>query len=181
MESHKRRLALILLVLWAAAAVKVAMMRADTRKLLAREIPRDLGMGDSLKAMVEVLEKDLAERTAFEPPGTKDPLALHRVVRLAPRNPDGKEAAENGRMRLSATVLSPGNFTAIIKYQGRSHTLAVGDSLDHRVVKSIDKRTVVLDYQGKPLVLVNEPAPKAEAQSEGNVKARIGRLEDLDL
>ncbi|HKP96843.1 MAG TPA: hypothetical protein VJ385_13880 [Fibrobacteria bacterium] len=181
MERNKRRLAFLLALISAALAIKVAMVRSESKKLLARRIPESIGMADSVKAMVVRLEADLAERAAFEPPETKDPLALGRVVRMPVRKPSGNEMAEGGRMRLSATMLSPGNFLAIIKYKGQSHTLAVGDSLDHRVVRSIDKRTVVLEYQGKSLVLVNEPAPRAEVQTEGSAKARLGRLEDLEL
>lgn len=180
METQKRRLAVLFALILAALAVKVAMVRADSRKLLARQIPTSIGMADSVKAMVVELEADLAARAAFEPPETPDPLALRKVVRLPARKSSGKEMTEGGRMRLSATMLSPGNFLAIIKYKGQSHTLAVGDSLDRRVVKSIDKRTVVMEYQGRSLVLVNEPAPQAEVQTEGSAQAR-GRLEELEL
>lgn len=181
LEKQKRRLAFFLFLILVLLAVKVVWVRSEARKLLSRPIPTSIGMADSVKAMVVNLEAALAERAAFEPPETKDPLALRRVIRLPSRKPNGNENTEGGRMRLSATMLSPGNFLAIIKYKGESHTLAIGDSLDHRVVKSIDKRTVVLDYQGRSLVLVNEPAPKAEVQTEGSAQARQGRLEDLEL
>ena len=181
MDRQKRRLAFLLALMLAALAIKVALVRSDSRMLLSRQIPASIGMADSVKAMVVKLEADLAERAAFEPPETKDPLALRRVIRLPAHKPNGNEMTEGGRMRLSATMLSPGHFLAIIKYKGESHTLAIGDSLDHRVVKSIDTRTVVLEYQGKSLILVNEPAPQAEAQTEGSAKAQGGRLEDLEL
>jgi type II secretory pathway component PulC len=180
-ETQKRRLAFLLVLILAALGVKVMLVRSEARKLMAREIPTSIGMADSVKAMVVKLEADLAERAAYEPPESQDPLALRKVLRIAARSPSGDETAEGGRMRLSATMLSPGRFLAIIKYKGESHTLAIGDSLDHRVVKSIDKRTVVLEYQGKSLMLVNEPAPRAEVQTEGSAGVRRGRLEDIEL
>ena len=177
MVSSKQYWAWGLGMLLAAAAAKTFGVHLETRSLMRRTIPMSLGMGDSLKAMAEGLERELAERLAYASPAGRDPLALKRVVRAPMPSGRADEQAEAGRMRLSATLVSPGNSIAIIKYKGKSHTLSLGDSLDQRVVKAIDKRTVVLDYQGKDVVLVNEPAPKAEAQSEGGKN----RLEDLEL
>jgi hypothetical protein len=180
-EKNARILSLLGALLFIGAAFQVFSLRAETRKLLAREMPRNLGMGDTLKAMVETLENDLAERARYEPTPTRDPLALRRVVRLPAKTTAPEERSE-AHMRLSATLLAPGHFTAIVKYRGRSYNLAVGDSLDKHVVQSIDKRTVVLEHQGQTKVLVNEPASKAEVQAEGSPRAaRSGRLEDLEL
>lgn len=171
----KRLWAWALCLLLAALAAKSLFLHLETRALMKRNIPMNLGMGDSLRAMAEGLERELAGRLAYEAPALKDPLALRRVVR-APL-PSAGEGSEAGRMRLSATLISPGNSVAIIKFKGKSHTLRLGDSLEQRVVRSIDKRTVVLDYQGKSVVLVNEPATRAEIQSEGGKR----RLEELQL
>lgn len=177
MHPSKRLAFWLLLAALAAASAKTLFLRAEVRALMARQIPRSLGMGDTLKAMVDTLEQELKERIAYATPEGPDPLALKRVVRAAlPRGP-GHEGQEAGRMRLSATLLSPGNSSAIIKYRGRSYTLRMGDTLEQRVVRSIDKRTVTLEYKGSSVVLVNEPAPKAEIQSEGGRR----RLEDLQL
>ncbi len=181
LEKNAKVIALLLLLLLAGGALRVNLMRVETEKLLAREIPRNLGMGDTLKAMVENLEADLAARASYEPEEMRDPLALRKVVRMPAKVPAGEEVKE-GRMRLSATLLSPDHFTAIVKYRGSSYSLGMGDSLDGHVVRSIDKRTVTLEYQGKTLVLVNEPAPKAEAQVEGGSRrVRSGSLEELQL
>jgi hypothetical protein len=180
-EKNAKNLFLLLILIMIGAAFQVNSLRMETHKLLAREIPRNLGMGDTLKSMVETLEADLAARGFYEPMVQRDPLALRRVVRMPVKENAGEEKS-GSPMRLSATLLAPGHFTAIVKYQGRSHTLAVGDSLDHHIVQSIDKRTVVLEHQGRTLVLVNEPASKAEVQAEGsNRDSRRGRLEDLEL
>lgn len=177
MRASKRYWALALSALLLLGAAKAARLHFETSALLKRSLPKDIGMGDSLRAMAEGLERELAERLAYAAPEGRDPLALRRVVRAPVPAGKGDELAEAGRMRLSATLVSAGNSIAIIKYQGKSHTLRLGDSLERRVVKSIDKRTVTLDYLGKTLVLVNEPAPKTEAQSEGGQR----RLEDLQL
>ncbi len=177
MRSDKRLWAFGLVLLLLIGAAKSLQLRLETRALLKRSIPASLGMGDSLKTMAEGLERELAERLAYVAPDRRDPLALRRVVRLPLPAGRADEAAEAGRMRLSATLVSEGNSIAIIKYQGKSHTLRMGDTLDQRVVKSIDKRTVVLDFLGKSVVLVNEPAPKTEIQTEGGKR----RLEDLQL
>lgn len=177
MRAAKRYWAMALAVLFLAGAAKTARLHFETSALLKRSLPKSIGMGDSLRAMAEGLERELSGRLAYQAPAGRDPLALRRVVRAPVPSGKGDELAEAGRMRLSATLVSAGNSIAIIKYQGRSHTLRLGDSLDQRVVKSIDMRTVTLDYLGKTLVLVNEPAPKTEAQSEGGKR----RLEDLQL
>lgn len=177
MRASKRYWALGLSALLLIGTVKTARLHFEANALLKRSLPKSIGMGDSLRIMAEGLERELAGRLAYDAPEGRDPLALRRVVRALVPAGKGDEAAEAGRMRLSATLVSAGNSIAIIKYQGRSHTLRLGDSLDQRVVKSIDKRTVTLDYLGKTLVLVNEPAPKTEAQSEGGKR----RLEDLQL
>ena len=176
MRASKRYWALALAVALLLGAAKTAQMHFATRALMTRSLPKDIGMGDSLRAMAEGLERELAGRIAYEAPEGRDPLALRRVVRLPVPAGKADELAES-RMRLSATLVSADNPIAIIKYRGKSHTLHLGDSLDQRVVKSIDKRTVTMDYLGKSLVLVNEPAPKSEAQSEGGRQ----RLEDLEL
>jgi hypothetical protein len=177
MRASKRLWALALSLLFLIGAGKSVQLHLQTRTLLQRKIPASIGMGDSLRTMAEGLERELADRLAYVAPERRDPLALRRVVRVP--LPPGKadELAEAGRMRLSATLVSEGNSIAIIKYQGKSHTLRMGDTLDQRVVKSIDKRTVVLDFLGKSVVLVNEPAPKSEIQTEGGKR----RLEDLQL
>lgn len=177
MRGPKRAWALLLGVLLLAGAAKSLHLHLESRALLKRSLPKSLGMGDSLRTMAEGLERELTERLAFKAPEGRDPLALRRVVRAPLPGGRGDEAAEAGRMRLSATLISPGNSSAIIKYKGRSHTLRLGDSLDLRVVRSIDKRTVVLEFQGKSVVLVNEPAPRAEIQSEGGKR----RLEEIQL
>ena len=176
MHPSKRYWILVLAVLLLAGAAKSLFLDLETRSLLKRSIPKSIGMGDSLRTMAEGLEKELSERLAFTPPALRDPLSLKRVVK-APLPTDKIDEQAEGRMRLSATLVSLGNSIAIIKYKGKSHTLRLGDSLEQHVVKSIDTRTVVLDFQGKTEVLVNEPAPKAEIQSEGGKR----RLEDLEL
>lgn len=177
MRGAKRGWALVLGLLLLAGAAKSLHLHLETRALLERSLPKSLGMGDTLRAMADGLERELKERLAYAAPEGRDPLALRRVVRAPLPAGRGDEAAEAGRMRLSATLISPGNSSAIIKYRGKSHTLYLGDSLDNRVVRSIDKRTVVLEYQGKTVVLVNEPAPRAEIQSEGGKR----RLEEIQL
>jgi hypothetical protein len=177
MRASKRLWALALALLLLIGAGKSLQLHLQTRALLQRKIPASIGMGDSLRTMAEGLERELAERLAYAAPERRDPLALRRVVRVPLPAGRADELAEAGRMRLSATLVSEGNSIAIIKYQGKSHTLRMGDTLDQRVVKSIDKRTVVLDFLGKSVVLVNEPAPKSEVQTEGGKR----RLEDLQL
>jgi hypothetical protein len=177
MRPANRYGALALSALLLFGAGKSLQLHLETRALLKRSLPKSIGMGDSLRTMAEGLERELAERLAYQAPERRDPLALRRVVRAPVPSGRADEAAEAGRMRLSATLVSAGTSVAIIKYQGRSHTLHLGDTLDQRVVKSIDKRTVTLDFLGKSVVLVNEPAPKTEIQTEGGKR----RLEDLQL
>jgi hypothetical protein len=177
MRAAKRLWALGLVLLLLIGAGKCLQLHMQTRALLKRSIPTSLGMGDSLRTMAEGLERELAERLAYAAPDRRDPLALRRVVRVPLPAGRADESAEAGRMRLSATLVSAGNSIAIIKYHGKSHTLRMGDTLDQRIVKSIDQRTVVLDFLGKSVVLVNEPAPKTEIQTEGGKS----RLEDLQL
>lgn len=176
MPSGKRLAFWILAAVLLGAAAKAVHLRSSTRALLARSLPKTLGMGDTLKSTVDTLEQELRDRIAYETPAGRDPLALKRVVKAAlPRA--GGENIEAGRMRLSATLVSPPNSSAIIKFKGHSYTLRLGDTLEQRVVRSIDKKTVTFDFKGVEVILVNEPAPKAEIQSEGGKR----RLEELQL
>lgn len=178
MKGRKRLWAWLLFAVLLVGGLRAWMLQGQARKILMREPPQAVGLGDSLQVLVEGLEKELSARAAYAAPHGPDPFDLRKAAHLLMPG-TGKEKSEDGGMRLSMTLISPDKAVAILKYRGLSHTLALGDSLDGWVLRGVDKKTITMERQGKSQVLVNQPAPKAERQLEGQAGAR--RLEELKL
>jgi hypothetical protein len=178
MTGRKRFLALLLLVVLLAGGLRAFMLQDQARKLLLREPPQGVGIGDSLQLLVEGLERELGGRSTYVVPHGPDPFDLRKAAHLLIPG-TGKEKTEGGDMRLSMTLISPDKAVAIVKFKGLSHTLALGDSLEGWVLRGVDKKTITMEHLGKIQVLVNQPAPKAERQIEG--QAGAPRLEELKL
>lgn len=132
-----------------------------------------------LKKTVDDLEIELAARLQEVFKLEPDPLDLSRTIKTRAflKKLGLSEAAETEqKMRLSCTVLGK-EPSAIIKYQGRSYVLMVGDKIgpiqDKYRVASIGTNKLTLVRQGeKPLVLITEKAPDTIAEEE----ARYGQF-----
>jgi type II secretory pathway component PulC len=163
MERHTKTLTIALVFALLYVVFRTVMTGLEARKALSLEIPRDMGMNEELLAKVDTLERDIARRSNYEVELVRDPLKLSAVMDIRDRGAAAKEFIEkHRRMRLSATIIAPNKKSAVIKYRSKSYVLGVGDTLsDHRVVR-IDKKTAVLEHDGREIVLENRPAPTHE-------------------
>ncbi len=145
-------------------AAQGARLWLKSRKPLNLEISENIGMGASLMARVDSLEREISRRISYEVTLRRDPLRLATVMRVkAPAN--GAETMERkDRMRLSATITSSGRNRAIIKFKGVSHMVSEGDSLFGRFIRRIDQKTVSYIEDGSEHMLVNRPAPPEEVR-----------------
>jgi hypothetical protein len=152
----------------AVAAVQVGTLGMKAKRLLAAKTPASMGMGTQLSSTVNGLEREIGERLAYEVRPGNDPLNLGKVLGRSGAGGQKQEFVESKRpIRLSCTILSSAQSTAILKYKGKSYVVAPGDSLASMKVVSIDKQQVVLNDGGKEVVLINEPAPPSEIRSRG--------------
>lgn len=160
------------------AFVRTLMAGFTAARVLPMTPPRSIGMGSELLTTVNRLEKEIGGRVAYEVDVKSDPLKLTRII--ASKGAHGLAKAEiaesMGQLRLSCTIISSSKATAIIKHQGKSFVVAVGDEIDGRQVLSIDKKKVVLRYNGQEIELYNRPAPLAEIKYETREK-----LDNLEL
>jgi hypothetical protein len=159
------------------ASVRTIMAGFGAAKVLPMAPPKTLGMGDELLATVNRLEKEITERIAYDVDVKNDPLKLSRIINTRGKTGIAKaEITESmNQLRLSCTIISPAKATAIIKHQGKSFVLGVGDEIAGRQVISIDKKKVVLRYNGQEIELFNRPAPLAEIKYE--TKEKLDQLE----
>lgn len=122
------------------------------------EAPVSLDANTNLKATLDTLEAVWAERQQFRFRLKQDPLFLGRVIKDFKYDSRGnRESHEEGEIRLTATVVDE-NPKAIIKYNGKSFVVQAGDYIGkvYRVIK-IDKKQVLLEKNGKKMVLTNKP------------------------
>ena len=160
------------------AGIRTLMAGFSASKVLPMTTPKTIGMGQELIATVNRLENEIGARIAYEVSIKKDPLKLSRIIDAKGRQGIAKaEIAESlNQLRLSCTIISPSKVTAIIKYQGKSFVVGVGDDVAGRQVLSIDKKKVVLRYNGEQIELFNRPAPLGEIKYETREK-----LDQLEL
>ena len=146
-------------------------------KVMPMAPPKTIGMGGELSATVNRLEKEITERIAYDVDVKSDPLKLSRIIDAKGKAGIAKaEIAESmNQLRLSCTIISPTKATAIIKFQGKSFVVGVGDDVAGRQVLSIDTKKVVLRYNGQELTLFNKPAPLGEIKFE--TKEKLDQLE----
>jgi hypothetical protein len=147
-------------------------------RVLPMTPPRSIGMGGELLKTADRLEKEIGGRAAYEVDVRNDPLKLTRIIDTrGKRGLARAEVTESMKeLRLSCTIISSTKATAIIKHQGRSFVVGVGDEIAGRQVMAIDKKKVVLRYNGQDIELFNRPAPLAEIRYETREK-----LDQLEL
>lgn len=160
------------------AALKLLISGLSAAKVLKMTPPPAIGMGGDLKATVTRLEAEIGDRMAYDVKVKSDPLKLSRIISARGQGTVIKaEMAESmNQLRLSCTIISPTKSTAIIKHQGKSFVVSVGDDVNGRKVISIDKKRVILRFNGEDIELFNRPAPLGEIRSDSK-----GKLEQLEL
>jgi hypothetical protein len=120
--------------------------------------PITLDTDNNLRNTLDTLETVWENRQNFRFKLGQDPLFLGRVIADFAYDVTGHgESDEESAIRLSATVVDE-NPKAIIKYQGKSYVVQAGDYIGkiYRVVK-IEEKQVVLDNNGKRMVLISKP------------------------
>lgn len=120
--------------------------------------PVSLDANTNLRATLDTLEAVWAERQQFRFRLKQDPLFLGRVIKDFKYDSRGRrESLEENEIRLTATVVDE-NPKAIIKFNGKSFVVQAGDYIGkvYRVIK-IDKKQVLLEKNGKKMVLTNKP------------------------
>ncbi len=125
--------------------------------------PATLDENLALKATIDTLETMWKERQQYGFYVDQDPLHLGRVIKDFKYVSEGlQDGQEESEIRLSATVIDD-NPKAIIKYNGKSYVVQAGDRIGtaYRVLK-IEKMQVILDNQGKRMVLENKRATSGE-------------------
>jgi len=154
--------ALFLLVVWGAFK---AISEARELKQNQETNTATLDADTSLALVIDSLENNWKRRVNYNFSVTQDPLNLSRSIVGYTYNRAGfKEIEEDTEFRLSATVIDD-HPKAIIKYQGRSNVVKVGDMIgDGFYVQRIEPKSVVLSKGGQSIYLQNKalPAPPEE-------------------
>ena len=122
------------------------------------EMPITLDTNTGLRAALDTLETVWEERQSFRFTLNQDPLFLGRVIKdFSYDLASVGETHEDREIRLAATVIDE-NPKAIIKYLGKSYVVQIGDYVGtvYKVIK-IEKMLVVLDNNGKRMVLTSKP------------------------
>lgn len=127
-------------------------------KEAAAETPITLDTNTGLRTALDTLETVWETRQEFRFHLGQDPLFLGRVIKdFSYEYASTGETQEDREIRLAATVIDE-NPKAIIKYLGKSYVVQTGDYVGkiYKVIK-IEKMQVVLDNNGKRLVLTGRP------------------------
>lgn len=156
-------LIILLLIIAAYMGYNVYRMGRQVREYQVAMESEVLGSGDpQLRATVEQLESDLRDRMAYTFKTDHDPLDLTQVIqgqRFLSHLGFSESFESYRRMRLSCTVIAE-NSAAVIKYQGRSRILRIGDVLDGYRLVEIEPQRAVMDGPDGKLELVTEKAPE---------------------
>ncbi|MCX6640673.1 MAG: hypothetical protein NTW14_09370 [bacterium] len=123
-----------------------------------------LGSEDpQLRTTVEQLEEDLRERMSYKFEIGHDPLDLTQVVRakrLLASLGLTESLESSSKMRLSCTVM--GDIpAAVIKYQGRSRVLRIGDTLGPYRLTQITPSKIIMQGANDTVTLVTERSPES--------------------
>ncbi len=135
-----------------------------------------LGSEDpQLRETVEELEADLQARLTYTFDIGRDPLDLSQVIygrRLLASLGFSESPESQGKMRLSCTVVAQ-QPAAVIKFQGRSNIVRVGDNINGYRVSSIEAQQCLLVRGDERLMLATEKAfesiEEIERMSEENI------------
>jgi hypothetical protein len=160
-------LIILLLIVVAYEGYNVYRMGQQVRKYQAALTHESLGSADpQLSETVTNLENELQERLSYEFELEHDPLDLTLVIharRFLAQLGYQETIESQTKMRLSCTVMSQ-KPAAIIKFQGRSHVLRVGDDLNGYILAEVRSQQCVLSRAGERLTLTTEKSPETLEQ-----------------
>ncbi len=127
------------------ALIKVYLLNPTDGQVSEEPQAATLDANATLKSTIDSLELFWENRQAYVFSVIDDPLYLPRVIKdYTLVSGTKQEAEEEENIRLTATVVDS-NPKAIIKYNGKSYVVRVGDWLGNVYkVESIEKKQVVL-------------------------------------
>jgi hypothetical protein len=156
-------LIIILLIVAGYEGYNAYRMGQQVRKYHAALAHESLGSADpQLSETVTSLESELQDRLNYEFSIDHDPLDLTQVIhgrRFLAQLGFQETIESQTKMRLSCTVLAD-KPAAIVKFQGRSHVLRLGDDLNGYVLSEVRPEQCVLTRAGERLTLVTEKSPE---------------------
>jgi hypothetical protein len=119
-----------------------------------------LDSDSSLALVIDSLESNWKRRVDYNFSVGQDPLNLSRtIVGYTYTKAGYREMEEDTEFRLSATVID-NHPKAIIKYQGKSHVVKVGDLVgDGFYVQRIEAKSATLARGGQTMYLQNKALP----------------------
>jgi hypothetical protein len=168
-ENMKTVFIVLLLLVFYFGVSKITLSK-EIKKAISLEYPEEIGLNEELKEQIDLLEQDISRRMSYEIALSRDPLNLNKIVNIPQRR--GSASAEKfkaaSKLRLSCTMISPGNKSAVMKYKGKSKIVSIGDVIAGSKVVSIDAKEVVLLKDGKKSILRNKPAPTLEEYNRAN-------------
>jgi hypothetical protein len=154
---------ILLLIIAGYMGYNLYRMGRQVREYEEAMVQETLGSEDpQLSATVDELETDLQERMAYTFDIDHDPLDLTQVVqgkRLLAHLGYTESLESQNIMRLSCTVIAQ-EPAAVIKYQGKSRILRVGDTIDGYELIELEPKRAVLRGHGETLNLVTQKAPE---------------------
>jgi hypothetical protein len=160
-------LIILLLIIAGYEGYNVYRMGQQVRKYQAALAHESLGSADpQLSETVSVLESELQERLNYEFSVKQDPLDLTQVIhgrRFLAQLGFQESIESQTKMRLSCTVMAE-KSAAVIKFQGRSHVLHLGDDLGGYRLAEVRAEQCVLTRAGERLTLVTEKSPESLEQ-----------------
>ncbi len=151
-------------------------MGQQVRKYQAAMAHESLGSADpQLSETISGLEGELQDRLNYEFTINKDPLDLTQVIhakRFLAQLGFQESIESQTRMRLSCTIMSD-KPAAIIKYQGRSRIMRIGDDLNGYRLSEIKPEQCVLTRSGERLTLVTEKSPETLEQERNQRESTV--------
>jgi type II secretory pathway component PulC len=162
-------LIILLLIVAGYEGYNVYRMGQQVRTYQAALAHESLGSSDpQLSETVSVLENELQERLNYEFSIKHDPLDLTQVIhgrRFLAQLGFQESIESQTKMRLSCTVMSE-KPAAVIKFQGRSHVLRIGDDLGGYRLAEVRAEHCVLTRAGERLTLATEKSPESMDQDK---------------
>lgn len=157
-------LIILLLIIAGYEGYNAYRMGRQVRKYQEALTHEGLGSEDpQLKETVMAMETELQERLTYQFSITHDPLDLTQVIyaqRLLASLGYSETMESRNKMRLSCTVMAE-KPAAVIKFQGRSNIVRLGDTISGYRLSQISAQQVILVRGGERIVLTTERSPES--------------------
>ena len=154
---------ILLLIIAGYMGYNLYRMGRQVREYQEAMVQESLGSEDTqLSSTVYELETNLQERMEYIFDIDHDPLDLTQVVqgkRLLAQLGFTESLESQNTMRLSCTVMAE-EPAAVIKYQGKSRILRIGDTIDGYELIELEAKRAVLKGHGETLNLITQKAPE---------------------